>query len=62
MLQQCIDGQTPPNLDRGDTVETGVFLRNLKKKHVSRRYENDDDESPKYGWKLTNKFWKDFNN
>ncbi|MGD0899909.1 MAG: hypothetical protein ABR915_18910 [Thermoguttaceae bacterium] len=42
----------------GDCVESGEFLRNLKKEHVVKRYAGDDDENPAYGFKLSKKHWK----
>lgn len=55
----CVQVQIAPELQKGETVADGVFLRNLAKKgEVSKRYANDDDEAPVYGYKLANKFWK----
>ncbi|MFC1759684.1 hypothetical protein ACFL2H_13105 [Planctomycetota bacterium] len=55
----CIQGQQPPKLEKGATVDGGCFLRNLKKKgEATKRYPKDDDESPLYGLKLSPKFWK----
>jgi len=59
MYQHCVDGQTAPDMDPGDVTQSGVYLRNLKKNHVSKRYEDDDDGHPAYGFKLSNKHWKD---
>ncbi len=55
----CIDSQKTPAYVKGDTVDNGLFYRNLKRKgEASKRYENDDDSHPMYGFKLTKKFWK----
>ncbi|QDV56998.1 hypothetical protein [Rosistilla oblonga] len=55
----CIEGQQPPDLEKGDTVTRGRFLRNLKKKgEATKRYPGDNDENPLYGLKLSTKFWK----
>ena len=54
----CLQAQTAPNLEKGDTVAEGRFLRNLPKKgEVSKRYSGDNDDSPVYGFKLARKFW-----
>lgn len=58
--EACIKGQQPPRLNPGEVVSDGFFLRNLKKKEeATKRYPNDDDENPVYGFKLSTKF---FNN
>ncbi len=55
----CVAGQTPPDLEKGDTVGEGFFLRNLKKKgEATKRYPGDDDDNPVFGFKLAPKFWK----
>jgi hypothetical protein len=59
MDQDCLDSQTPPPMSPGDTTESGEYFRNLKKDHVAKRYQDDDNESPSYGFKLTRKCWKD---
>jgi hypothetical protein len=58
MNQRCIENQTPPDLKPGATVDYGEFFRNLKDEHVVKRYGNDDNESPLYGFKLSTKHWK----
>jgi len=59
MYQRCIDQQTRPDMEPGDTTDRGEFFRNLKKKHVAKRYSKDDDNEPEYGFKLCPKHWKD---
>lgn len=55
----CLQEQRLPVLEKGDTVDAGRFLRNLKKKGgATKRYPGDDDDSPSYGLKLSPKFWK----
>ncbi len=56
MNQRCIDQQTAPDKQPGDTVDEGQFFRNLKKEHVSRRYPGDDEHE--YGFKLAKRHWK----
>jgi hypothetical protein len=58
MYQRCIDEQTPPTLTRGDVVDQGEFLRNLKKDHIAKRYAKDTDDKPEYGYKLKSRQWK----
>lgn len=57
MSQQCIDQQIAPDMEPGDTLEHGQFFRNLKKKHVAKRYAGDDDGHPEYGFKFTKPHW-----
>jgi hypothetical protein len=59
MNQRCIDNQTPPKLNAGEVVEDGVFFRNLKKSHIAKRYENDSDDHPRFGFKITKRHWAD---
>jgi hypothetical protein len=42
----------------GATLESGHFVRNLKRDWVAKRYQKDDDENPLYGVKLTARHWK----
>jgi len=57
-----VSAQVAPKLEKGDAIHAGVFVRNLKKTDdVTKRYENDDTESPLYGFKLTGKFWRNAN-
>ncbi len=58
MNQRCIDEQTPPRMQPGDLLTEGEFFRNLKKEHVVKRYEDDDNGNPVYGFKLSKKHWK----
>ena len=58
MNQRCIDQQTPPQMEMGQVVTEGEFFRNLKKEHVAKRYEGDDDDTPVFGFKLTTNHWK----
>jgi hypothetical protein len=64
MNQRCIDEQTPPRTESGDALAAGdlltegEFLRNLKKRHVVKRYEDDDNENPAYAFKLSPEYWK----
>lgn len=58
MNQRCIEQQTPPEIVPGDVVSEGEFFRNLKKEHVTKRYEEDDNENPVYGFKLHKKHWR----
>lgn len=59
MYQQCIDAQQPPSMQAGDAISSGVYFRNLKKKHSAKRYQDDADVDPIYGWKLSRTFWRD---
>lgn len=52
----------PPKMRRGDTTAAGRFFRNLKQKHVSKRYRGDNDEEPRYGYRLTHKHSRDAQN
>jgi hypothetical protein len=61
MNQRCIENQTPPDLQLGAIVDDGEFFRNLKKDHVAKRYENDSDGDPRFGFKITKRHWKDAN-
>ena len=55
---ECVSQQKARDLDRGRAISSGVFARNLKKKQeISKRYEKDSDETPEFGYKLTQKFW-----
>lgn len=45
-------------MERGDTIDHGEFFRNLKKEHVAKRYQGDDDHRPEYGFKLRKRHWK----
>ncbi len=58
MYQNCVDNQTPPNMKPGDTTPSGKFFRNLRKEDVAKRYEDDDNEQPEYGFKLKKRYWK----
>ena len=58
MRRRCIEQQTPPEMEPGDTVDHGEFFRNLKKEHVTKRYASDDDQEPTYGFKLHKSHWK----
>ena len=58
MRQKCIDQRTPPKMELGAVVKNGEFYRNLKKKHAPKRYSGDNDENPKYGYKIANNHWK----
>jgi hypothetical protein len=49
LREKCVKIQIPPNMRRGETTPSGHFLRNLKKKHVSKRYAGDNDKQPRYG-------------
>lgn len=60
--EECVKNQIPPDMRRGDTTASGHFFRNLKKKHVSKRYRGDDDEQPRYGYSLTRKHSRDAQN
>ncbi len=57
MRQHCIESQTPPYLERGATVETGQFFRNVLRDQVKKRYEGDADENPVYGFKIHRRHW-----
>lgn len=57
--RECFENAEVPFLEYGSQLSSGVFYRNLKKKHISKKYESDDDSDPDYGWKLSGKFWKD---
>ena len=39
-------------------LNKGKFIRNLHRAHVSKIFERDDNEKPKYGWRLTRGFEK----
>ena len=58
MNRRCIEQQTPPHLQPGDTLDAGEFFRNLKTEHVVKRYAGDDNENPVYGFKLHKSHWK----
>lgn len=58
MYQRCIDEQTPPGKQPGDTVDEGEFFRNLRKEHVAKRHQGDDEHQPEYGFKLHKRRWK----
>lgn len=58
MYQRCIDEQTPPALRRGDVLDQGEFLRNLRKDHIAKRYPKDADDEPEYGYKLKTRQWR----
>jgi hypothetical protein len=57
MYQKCIDQQTPPELEPGAELDRGEYFRNLKKKHVAKRYQADDNENPKFGFKIKQNHW-----
>lgn len=59
--QQCIDAQDPPELSRGDTVDTGRFFRNVRRDHVVKRYSEDDNDQPQYGFKIKRRHWQHAN-
>jgi hypothetical protein len=59
MNQRCIENQTSPDLEQGAVVEDGTFFRNLKKKHVIKRYTHDSDDDPRLGFKFAKKLWND---
>lgn len=57
---ECVKRQSPPsNIQLGDVLPDGCFLRNLKKEHAKLRFQNDDPENPQYGRKLHPSFWRD---
>jgi hypothetical protein len=45
-------------MESGDVLTGDEFFRNLKKEHVVKRYEDDDNENPVYGFKLSTRHWK----
>lgn len=57
LREQCVKNQTPPRIKRGDEEYAGYFFRNLKRKHVAKRYEKDKDEDPEYGYTITKRHW-----
>lgn len=59
LRDQCVKDQTPPRMERGDTTEVGCFFRNLKREHVAKHYEKDNDEGPEYGYKITGRHWRE---
>ncbi|HUT11266.1 MAG TPA: hypothetical protein VMY42_12265 [Thermoguttaceae bacterium] len=58
MYQRCIDHQTAPGNQPGDTINEGEFFRNLKKDHVAKCYGGDDEHQPEYGLKLRKRHWQ----
>ena len=46
-------------MERGDTTDVGYFFRNLKPRHVAKRYEKDIDEHPEYGYRITSRHWRE---
>lgn len=57
--QGCRERQIPPQLEKGEIRDEGVYLRNLKGSQVSKRYELDSDDPPIYGYRIKAKFWND---
>jgi hypothetical protein len=57
MYQKCIDQQTPSEKEPGAELDRGEFFRNLKKNHVVKRYEGDDNEKPRFGFKIHKRHW-----
>ena len=42
----------------GDTRRDGEFFRNLRKEHVRRRNQEDDNDQPEYGYTLDRRHWQ----
>lgn len=59
LREQCIEAQERPHMERGDTTEVRCFYRNLKPRHVAKRYEKDKDKDPEYGFTITRCHWKE---
>ena len=56
--QTCLDRQQRPPLERSERREDGSYYHNLQRKHVAKRYENDDDDEPVFGFKLKDKVFR----
>ncbi len=58
----CHANAKVPIHDYGTHLSEGHLFRNLKPRHVAKKYESDGNEDPKYGRKLSGRFWKDVSN
>jgi hypothetical protein len=48
----------PSALRRGDELRRGTFWHNLADGALSKRYSNDDDAEPRFGWRLRAGKWR----
>lgn len=56
--EECLVGASPPNEARGAERSSGGFLRCLKGREVTKRYGDDRDVDPEFGWRLRPEKWR----
>jgi hypothetical protein len=59
MRQSCVEAQKAPSLEDGALRDEGFYYRNVKGKHMPRRYPEDKKDPPVYGYRLKPDHWKD---